>query len=252
VTHLGSCATGPSITQQSCPSVQQLVPQHVVAAVQPGPVVVQGGFSHFPSAQVDFGSVQWLPQVPQLKGSSSVSVHSPAQQTWPWVHATAQLPASAEPPLLEPLELPELPPLLEPLELPELPPLLEPLELPELPLPLLEPPELPLLEPLEPPLDEPLPPPEPLPLELASPCMVASTDASGGGALSESLVPPQRTVKATRPARPTLETKEERMKQPPRHLKPGSERAGSRPRVHARARGVLVVNERKRTRRQEK
>jgi hypothetical protein len=153
------------------------------------------------------------------------------------VHAAAQLfPASAEPPLLEPLELPEPPPLLEPLEPPEPPPLPEPLELPELLLPLLDPPELPLPELLEPPeplLDEPLPPPEPLPLELASPCTVASTDASGGGALSESLTPPHCTVKATRLAKPTVQTKEGRMTQPPGHLKPDSEPAGSRPQVHA-------------------
>jgi hypothetical protein len=144
------------------------------------------------------------------------------------VHAAAQFPASAKPPLLEPLELPEPPPLLEPLELPELLPLLEPLELPEL-LPLLEPPELPLpeLEPPEPLLDEPLPPPEPLPLELASPCTVASTDASRGGALSESLTPPQRTAKATRPARPTLQTKEERIT----HLRDISSLAPRQPEV---------------------
>jgi hypothetical protein len=69
------------------------------------------------------------------------------------------------PPLLEPLELPELLPLLDPLELPELLPLLEPLELPELP------PEFPELLPLElPPLEPPLlgpPPVSPEPLEQA-------------------------------------------------------------------------------------
>jgi hypothetical protein len=57
---------GPSTTQQSCPSVQQLVPQHVVAVEQLGPEVVHGGFSQLPPPQVGFGSVQWLPQVPQL------------------------------------------------------------------------------------------------------------------------------------------------------------------------------------------
>jgi hypothetical protein len=46
--------------------VQQLVPQHVVAPEQLGPELVHGGFSQFPLAQVGFGSVQWLPQVPQL------------------------------------------------------------------------------------------------------------------------------------------------------------------------------------------
>jgi hypothetical protein len=66
VTHFGSCRTGPSITQQSCPSVQQLVPQHVVPPEQLRPELVHGGFSQLPPAHVGFASVQWLPQVPQL------------------------------------------------------------------------------------------------------------------------------------------------------------------------------------------
>jgi hypothetical protein len=181
-------------------------------------------------------SGQWWPQLPQLRGSSYVSTHCPPQQTCPVVQSGVQGPASMEPPLLEPLELPELLPLLEPLEPPELLPLLEPLEPPEL-LPLLEPLEppelLPLLEPLElpelPPLLEPLELPPPEPLELPEPLLdeplpppelpplaVASTDASGGGLLSESDTPPQRVVRIIRPARPAVATKEERIIQPPR------------------------------------
>jgi hypothetical protein len=105
-----------------------------------------------------------------------------------------QPPPSTGPPLLEPLELPELLPLLEPLELPEPVPLL-------LPLPL-EPPELLL--------DEPLPLPElpllpPLLLELPPPSLVASTEASALPRVS--VAPPHRVVRSTTPARPTVQTK---------------------------------------------
>jgi hypothetical protein len=114
------------------------------------------------------------------------------------VQATVQPPPSTVPPLLEPLELPELPPLLEPLELPEPVPLLLPLVLP------LEPPELLL--------DEPLPLPElpllpPLLLELPPPSLVASTEASAEALPRVSVAPPHRAVRSTTPARPTVQTK---------------------------------------------
>jgi hypothetical protein len=129
------------------------------------------------------------------------------------------------PPLLLPLDPPELLPLLEPLELPlvlpELLPLLEPLELPlVLPeLPLLDPLELPELpellplleEPLEPPLVlpeplllEPLVLPEPVPLDpplpLAAPLLlveplpdpdVASPQASGPTTIADNSARPE-------------------------------------------------------------
>jgi hypothetical protein len=83
-------------------------------------------------------------------------------------------PASGIPPLLPPLEPPELPPLEPPLLPPELPPLEPPLEPPLLPpeLPPLEPPLLPPeLPPLDPPLLLELPPSfvPPLPLPLPPP-----------------------------------------------------------------------------------
>jgi hypothetical protein len=70
VTHLGCCWTGPSITQQSCPSVQQSVPQHVVVLAQLPPWLSQGGTSQVPPPHVGFLSGQRLPQPPQLWGSS--------------------------------------------------------------------------------------------------------------------------------------------------------------------------------------
>jgi hypothetical protein len=48
VTHLGSCATGPSTTQQSWPAVQQSVPQQVVALAQSPPWLSQGGTTQVP------------------------------------------------------------------------------------------------------------------------------------------------------------------------------------------------------------
>jgi hypothetical protein len=124
-----------------------------------------------------------------------------------------------KPPLLEPLELPEPLPLPDPLELPELLPLPDPLPLPLL-LPLPPPLELPE------PLDEPLPPPEllllpPLPLELPPPSLVASTEASAEPFPRVSIEPPHRAVRTIRPARPTVETKEERMPRPPDDRKSG-------------------------------
>jgi hypothetical protein len=152
------------------------------------------------------------PQLPQLKGSSSLSTQASPQQIWPSVHAFEHAPASP-PPLPEPLPelLPEplLDPLLDPDPLPE--PLLEPL----LP-PLLEPPldALPELLPLDPPEvpPDPLPllPPEPPPLLL--PLALSSTEASPAPAPPRVLVaPPQRAVTISNPARPSAHVKEARM-----------------------------------------
>jgi hypothetical protein len=190
--HLGCCWTGPSTTQQSWSLVQQSVPQHVVVLAQVPPWLVHGGFWQVPPMHVDFSPVQWVPQPPQLNGSSYVSTHSVPQHVWP-LEQTHMLPSSS-PPLLEPLELPELLPLLEPLELPE-------------PLPLLLP-----LDPPDPLVDEPLPLPEvlllpELPVELPPPSFVASTEASDEPLPSVSVAPPHRAVRTTRPARPAAQTK---------------------------------------------
>lgn len=113
-----------------------------------------------------------------------MSTHWLLQHDSSSVQATPQAPASGKPPLLEPLELPELPPLLEPLELPEPPPLLEPLELPEPP---------------------PLPPPELV--ELPPPSFGASTEASAEPFPSVSVAPPHRAVRTIKPASATPQTK---------------------------------------------
>jgi len=193
--HLGCCWTGPSTTQQSWSLVQQSVPQHVVVLAQLPPWMSHGGFWQLPPTHVDFSPVHWLPQPPQLNGSSSVSTHSVPQHEWPF-EQMHMLP-SRSPPLLEPLELPEL---LEPLEPPELLP-------PLLPLPVLLP-----LDPPDPLVDEPLPLPELpdvllLPVELPPPSFVASTEASDEPLPSVSVAPPHRAVRTTRPARPAAQTK---------------------------------------------
>jgi len=50
--------------------VQQLVPQQVVLLAQSPPWLSQGGTAHVPSTHDGFLSPQWLPQPPQLWGSS--------------------------------------------------------------------------------------------------------------------------------------------------------------------------------------
>jgi len=178
--------------------VQHSVPQQVVVLAQLPPWLLHGGFSQLPPMHVDFSPVQWLPQPPQLKGSSSVSTHSVPQHVWPF-EQRHMLPSSS-PPLLEPLELPELLPLPVPLELPELLP-------PLLPLLVLLP-----LDPPDPLVDEPLLLPEvlllpELPVELLPPSFVASTEASDEPLPSVSVAPPHRAVRTTRPARPAAQTK---------------------------------------------
>jgi len=115
-----------------------------------------------------------------------VSTHPSSQHDSPSVHATAQAPASGWPPLLDPLELPELLPLLDPLELPELLPPLDPLELPDPP---------------------PLPLPELVLPELPPPSVVASAEASAKPFPRVLVAPPHRVVSTTRPARTTIQTK---------------------------------------------
>ncbi len=189
------------MTQQSWSLVQHSVPQHVVVLAQLPPWLSHGGFWQLPPMHVDFSPVQWVPQPPQLNGSSSMSTHSVPQHMWP-LEQTHMLPSS-NPPLLEPLELPELLPLFEPLEPPELLP-------PLLPLLVLLP-----LDPPDPLVDEPLPLPEVLllpdvpllPVELPPPSFVASTEASDEPLPSVSVAPPHRAVRTTRPARPAAQTK---------------------------------------------
>jgi hypothetical protein len=199
------------MTQQSCPCVQHSAPQHV-SALEHVLAFWQGGVVHLPCSHVGAESGHTWPQLPQLKGSSSLSTQASPQQIWPSVHAFEHAPASP-PPLPEPLPelLPEplLDPLLDPDPLPE--PLLEPL----LP-PLLEPPldALPELLPLDPPEvpPDPLPllPPEPPPLLL--PLALSSTEASPAPAPPRVLVaPPQRAVTISNPARPSAHVKEARM-----------------------------------------
>jgi hypothetical protein len=195
------------MTQQSCPSVQQSLPQHVAPFEHCPPVLAQGGASQVPPTHVDFLPSQCVPHPPQLCGSSYVSTHAPSQQVWPFTHATPQSPESSSPPLPDPLEPPELPPLLPPLVLPLEPPELPPEVLPEL-LPLLLPLELPdplLVEPLLLPLPEVLLPP-PL-LEELPPSLAASTEASAVAFPSESVAPPHRAVSTSNPANPTVQTK---------------------------------------------
>jgi hypothetical protein len=81
VTHLGSCWTGPSITQHSWPWVQHALPQQVSPFPQALPIESHGGTTHVPSSQVGLASGQTMPQPPQLKGSSYLSTHASPQQT---------------------------------------------------------------------------------------------------------------------------------------------------------------------------
>ena len=66
VMHLGGCRTGPSITQQSCPSVQQSLPQHVVVLEQLPPGLLHGDVVQLPPMHVGAAWGQALPQLPQL------------------------------------------------------------------------------------------------------------------------------------------------------------------------------------------
>jgi hypothetical protein len=69
----------PSTTQQIWPLVQQFVPQHVWPAWHVEAPMSQGAGTHFPFSQTGLLGSQALPQVPQLKGSSSGSEHRPPQ-----------------------------------------------------------------------------------------------------------------------------------------------------------------------------
>jgi hypothetical protein len=80
VMHLGSCCTGPSITQQSWPWVQHEVPQHVSPFPHVLPIESHGGTTQLPCSQVGLASGQTCPQAPQLKGSSYLSTHASPQQ----------------------------------------------------------------------------------------------------------------------------------------------------------------------------
>jgi hypothetical protein len=67
------------MTQQSCPWVQQLLPQQVSALAHVMPLS-QGGAEHTPWLHVGVLPTHLVPQAPQLKGSSCLSTHLSSQQ----------------------------------------------------------------------------------------------------------------------------------------------------------------------------
>jgi hypothetical protein len=79
VRHLGPVTGPPSTTQQIWPPVQQFVPQHVWPLWHVEVPLSQGAGTHLPFSQTGLLGSQALPQVPQLKGSSSGSEHRPPQ-----------------------------------------------------------------------------------------------------------------------------------------------------------------------------
>lgn len=61
---MGPITTGPGTTQQSCPAMQQLVPQQNSALLHCPPL--HGGVPHVPLLQNGFTPVHGTPHPPQL------------------------------------------------------------------------------------------------------------------------------------------------------------------------------------------